>query len=100
MTLQGRARLLGGEAKRRRERRERAERQRPELESKLREQFELLNLHAEIFDAGKTVVALPIAVDVRVLLYDVSVSHSLCELLGIKSSITFCDTAQHINPAN
>jgi hypothetical protein len=79
---------VGGQAKIRREQREQAERQRPELESKLKEQFELLNLHASMFDGGHPVVALPLAVEIRVLLHDTGTSHSLCELLGLKSTIT------------
>lgn len=91
---------MGGEAKRRRLRREAAEANRPELEGSLKKQMELLSLHADVFDSGREVAALPMATEIRVLLYDSSSSHSLCELLGIKSSVLFLDTAQHIDPDN
>jgi hypothetical protein len=89
-----------GEAKRREERQGQAQRQRPELEDSLRQQLELLNLHSDHYDSGKHVVALPMATEIRVLLHDTGTSHSVCELLGIKSSVLFRDTAQPIDPRN
>jgi hypothetical protein len=91
---------LGGEAKRRERIRQEAAQRRPELEQHLREQIDLLRLHGDLFDSGRRVAALPLAAELRVLLHDTSRSHSVCELLGIKSSLRFRDTAEHINPQN
>jgi hypothetical protein len=89
-----------GEAARRRQIRKEAERRRPELEKMLREQYELLELDAKTFDGGRPTVALRMAVQIRVLVHDTANSISLLELLGLKTSIPFLDTAQHIDPRN
>lgn len=80
-------------------RRER-ERQRPNLEKKLREQFELLTHLGAMFDGGVPLAALPLAVVVRVLVYDTRTSRSLLEQLGLKDTVAFMDTAAHPDPRN
>ena len=80
-------------------RRER-ERQRPNLEKKLREQFELLTHLGAMFDGGVPLAALPLAVVVRVLVHDTKASRSLLEQLGLKDTVAFMDTAAHPDPNN
>ena len=90
---------MGEKSREKKERRER-ERRRPDLERKLREQYDLLTAHAEAFDRGRRVVALSLAVTIRVLVHDTAQSKSLLRQLDLKDKLRFRDTAQHIDPRN
>ena len=71
-----------------------------DLQRKLRAQVDLLATLGEVFDGGRPVAALPLAVTIRVLVHDTSRSHGLLHQLGLVSGLRFSDTALHINPRN
>ena len=72
-------------------------RQAGELQEKLLQQIELLELANENFDKGREVAALNAGTILRVLLHDTPQSHSLFNQLGIKN-IKFLDTSHDSHP--
>jgi hypothetical protein len=75
-------------------------RQLADLQRKLREQVDLLEVESATFDAGNPVMARPLAVCVRVLVHDTSASAALLQQLGMLDTILFADTALHVDPNN
>jgi hypothetical protein len=72
-------------------------RQAGELQERLFQQIELLELANDNFDKGREVAALCIGTIIRVLLHDTNQSHSLFDQLGIKN-INFLDTSHNNHP--
>jgi hypothetical protein len=89
-----------GKASRAKKERKSLARQLPDLQRKLREQVDLLAALGALFDDGRWVAALPIAVSVRVLVHQTAKSGALLQQLGTLGSLRFVDTAEHINPKN
>lgn len=52
------------------------------------------------FDAGDDAEALAISTSVRALVHDTNVSHSILDQLGVKSTMTWCDAAEGVDPTN
>jgi len=71
-----------------------------ELESLLAEQVEWLESSAQLFDAGRRHEAKRLAVTIRVLLHDTSLSKSLLSQLDLKDRLLFLDTAGPVNRRN
>lgn len=78
----------------------RRQRDRPQLEALLREQIAFLNASAASYDGGFDAEAKRLAVTLRVLLHNTSMSHSLLGLLGIKEKFRYVNTAEPINRTN
>src|SRR4051794_39690166 len=78
----------------------RAKRDDAELRRKLAEQLDFLRRSVDLFDAGHESEAIRLAVPIRVLVHDTGKSTSLLQLLGVKDTQRFHDTAGAINPAN
>jgi hypothetical protein len=73
---------------------------RDELVEHLREQMDLLRASGTAFDAGGLHHAKPLATVLRVMLHDTDQSASVLKQLGVKDSLRFMDSAEHINPRN
>lgn len=71
-----------------------------ELQLLLAEQVEWLESSARLFDAGRTHEAKRLAVTIRVLLHDTSMSKSLLSQLDLKDRLLFLDTAGPVNRRN
>jgi hypothetical protein len=71
-----------------------------ELEEKLREQSELLQVQAQTYDEGKHIIALSGATTLRVLLHQTANSHTLLQQMDLLTSLRFTDTAAHILEKN
>lgn len=71
-----------------------------ELEAMLAEQLEWLESSARLYDTGKKHEAKRLAVTIRVLLHDTSMSMSLLRQLGLKHRLLFLDTAGPVNRRN
>jgi hypothetical protein len=89
-----------GQAKQKRDERIRAERDRPHLEMKLREQFELLTQLGIMYDTVSPVAALPLATSLRVILHNMGSSHAILHQLGLDQKLAFRDTSAHPIPGN
>jgi hypothetical protein len=89
-----------GTASNRKKARREATRSRPALERKLADQQELLDMCGTAYDAGRRVAAYPLAVSIRVMVHQTPASHSLLTLLGLQDTMTFADTAWHMDPRN
>ena len=89
-----------GRASRAKKERKLVVRQLPDLQRKLRDQVDLLAALGALFDTGRRVAALPLAVSIRVLVHDTAKSHSLLEQLGMQATLRFPDTAEHVDPRN
>lgn len=75
-------------------------RQLPDLQRKLLDQMDLLAALGALFDDGRWVAALPLAVSIRVLVHQTVKSEALLQQLGMLGSLRFADTAEHVNPKN
>ena len=75
-------------------------RQHPELIGELRNQYRLLVDLGESFDAGRPLVALPLATAIRVLVHETRTSHALLVQLAEMERLRFLDSAVPLNPAN
>jgi hypothetical protein len=90
---------VGKASREKKEKREMA-RQFPDLQRKLHAQLELLENLGAVFDGGRPVAALPLAVSVRVLVHNTGSSSALLQQLGKLDTLRFVDTAQRIDPKN
>lgn len=71
-----------------------------ELRQHLAENLGFLKASAAAFDAGFHGEAKRLALTIRVLVHDTEKSKSLLNLLGIKASMGFFDTAHDVDPRN
>jgi hypothetical protein len=89
-----------GEAKQKKAERQRAERDRVQIEAKLREQLELLHQLGIMYDTVSPVAALPLATCLRVILHNTGSSHAILHQLGLDLKLYFRDTSLHPSPGN
>jgi hypothetical protein len=89
-----------GEAKQKKAERQRAQRDRPQIEAKLQEQVELLHQLGIMYDTVSPVAALPLATCLRVILHNTGSSHAILHQLGLELQLYFRDTSMHVDPAN
>jgi len=75
-------------------------RQFPDLQRKLQDQVELLATLGALFDQGRRVAALPLAVSIRVLVHNTGSSFALLQQMGRLDNLRFVDSADYINPRN
>lgn len=71
-----------------------------QLQTMLDEQVEWLEQSAKLFDAGKLHEAKRLAVSIRVLLHDTTMSRSLLNQMNLKHRFLFLDTAGPVNERN
>lgn len=73
---------------------------RAELEAMLTEQVDYLESSAHLYDKRRKYEAKRLAVTIRVLLHDTSMSRSLLQQLDLKHRLLFLDTAGPVNRTN
>ncbi|GAA1937101.1 hypothetical protein GCM10009689_16990 [Brevibacterium antiquum] len=71
-----------------------------QLQSLLEEQIEWLKDSAQRYDSGRLHEAKRLAVSIRVLLHDTTMSRSLLSQLDLKDRVLFLDTAGPVNERN